>query len=116
MHELQIGDIQRFLDKLEEKMDKRLDRLDDKLDKLTEQSAANAVKLAENTSSLIDHMRRTELLEEQLNKHEKDNEKLEESVEFMVKFPKFIYLFGKWLTMASAVVGFIYGMVKLFIK
>lgn len=134
MNDPKLEHIQGFLDKLEERMDKRWDRIDSKIDKLAEISTANAIKLAENTNSLVEHMRRTELLEEevknskmQLAKHqdsdemfqaniEKEQKDLRDSVEFMVKFPKFIYIFGKWLTMASAVVGFIYAVAKLFPK
>lgn len=134
MNEPKLEHIQSFLDKLEERMDKRLDRIDGKIDKLAEISTANAIKLAENTNSLIEHMRRTELLEEEVRssklqfaKHqdsdvqfqasiEKEQEELKNSVEFMVKFPKFLYIFAKWLTTTSVLIGFAYAIAKLFPK
>jgi hypothetical protein len=46
--------------------DKRLERIEDKLDKITDTLSQHSAIHARNTTSLEDHIRRTELLEEAL--------------------------------------------------
>lgn len=47
-------------------MDKKIDRIEDKLDKVSDKIASIDVTLAAQHESLKEHMRRTLLLEEQL--------------------------------------------------
>ena len=126
--------IREFFERLEDRVNKRLDKVEDKIDKLADISAANAVKLAENTASLIDHIRRTELLEEEIKmskavmkQHETDDEtyhekmdakqiKIEDDIDFIVKFPKYLYLFGKWIAGIGAAAATIYSFARIFFK
>ena len=47
-------------------MDNRLARIEDKLDKVVEKIGSIDVTMARNTEQLAEHMRRTELLEEEV--------------------------------------------------
>ena len=106
--------IRELFERLEDRFSKRMDKVEDKIDKLADISAANAVKLAENTSSLVDHMRRTEILEEELKTQKTNLEELEDNIDFMVKFPKYLFLFGKWVAGIGAAAATIYSVIKLF--
>lgn len=48
------------------KLEEKIDKVDDKVDKLNEKLASIDKTLAINTESLVEHMRRTELLESEL--------------------------------------------------
>jgi len=91
-------------------------RIEDKIDKLSDVSTANTLKLAENTASLVDHMRRTEILEEELKTQKTNIKEVEDNVDFIVKFPKYLYLFGKWVAGIGAACATVYSVIKLFIK
>ena len=106
--------IRELFERLEDRFSKRMDKVEDNIDKLADISAANAVKLAENTSSLVDHMRRTEILEEELKAQKNNLEELEDNIDFAIKFPKYLYLFVKWIAGIAAAIAAVYSVVKLF--
>jgi len=117
---VQTEQIRDLIDKMEERVGKKLDKVGDKIDKLADVSSANAIKLAENTVSLVDHIRRTELLEEemrlsklQLKDTENKHYDMEKKVSFLINLPRYIYILIKWSAAISASSGAVYAIVKL---
>ena len=116
----QMEQMRELFDKLEERFSKKLDKVEDKIDKLGDTSVANTVQLANNTASLNEHMRRTELLEEevkiskvQMRDMETRQDSVEKSVSFITNIPRYIYILIKWSAAISASSGAIYAIIKL---
>lgn len=105
-----LDSIIRLIERVEDKVERKLDKIDTTLDDLQKISAVNAAQLQENTESLVEHIKRTNLLEdEQRALRAKTNDvmngvaRLESETEFLVKFPKMLYKLGKWLGAVSAI-------------
>ena len=116
----QMEQMRELFDKLEERFSKKLDKVEDKIDKLGDASVANTVQLANNTASLNEHMRRTEILEEevrtsrsQMRDMEIRQDDVEKSVSFITNIPKYIYILIKWSAAISTSSGAIYAIIKL---
>jgi prefoldin subunit 5 len=81
-------------------MNEQLNRLEAKIDKITDKLHAVDVTLATNTSSLVEHVKRCDLLEEK-----------------MVPVEKHVWMVNgalKLIGLASILVGIVVGLVKLF--
>jgi hypothetical protein len=81
---------------------KKLDRIEGKLDVNTEATIRNAEQLKANTASLVEHIRRTDLLEQRVDPVEKD----------VVRGRFLITILGA----ATAVVGAVAGILRWFGK
>lgn len=115
-----IETVIRLIERVEDKMDRRLDKVDSTLEELSKTSAVNTAQLEENTNSLIEHIKRTNLLEnEQREFRLKANnvaetvKRLEVDTEFLVKFPKMLYRLGKWLGAVGAIGTALWFFVRL---
>ena len=64
-------------------LDKRLERLEDKVDKTLDAVSAIHETMATNTQSLIDHMRRTELLEKAIVPVQRDMNKAKGAIKLV---------------------------------
>lgn len=118
-----IDSIIRLIERVEDKVEKRLDKVDASLDDLQKISAVNTSHLEQNTQSLIEHIKRTNLLEDEQREFRiKTNDvaetvrRLETETEFLVKFPKMLYKLGKWLGAISAIATTSWFLLELLIK
>jgi hypothetical protein len=116
------------VEKLEVKVERKLEKIEENIAEMSAIHAVNSSKLIELADSVIDHVKRTNTLQEDLalakqamKLHEsmsKDRSdsidekvtKLESNVEFMVKFPQMLYKFGKWLSGVSIIGGLLWGL------
>lgn len=105
-----LDSIIRLIERVEDKVDRKLDKIDSTLDDLQKISAVNSAQLKENTDSLVEHIKRTNILEdEQKELRAKTNDvmngvaRLESDTEFLIKFPNMLYKLGKWVGAVSAI-------------
>lgn len=110
----------RLIERVEDKVERRLDKVDSALDELSKTSAVNAAQLEKNTKSLIEHIKRTNLLEDEQREFRLKTQDVAESVkrlevdtEFLVKFPKMLYQLGKWLGAVGAIGTTLWFIVRL---
>ena len=101
-----------ILDRLADRILNRLDRLEDKIDKLSDTANTNAIQLARNTISLEEHIKRTNLLEDELKTTKteikthkeqdlveeisKSKDNMEKSIKLLIKTPQYLYVILKW--------------------
>ena len=116
------SDIRDLLERLEDRIDKRFDKVDDKMEKLSDMSVANSIELTKNTVSLADHIRRTEILEEEIKlikenavNHEKDSHIgiMSKGAEFFLRLPSYVYILLKWGLGLSTAGAAVYSIIKL---
>ncbi len=110
----------RLIERVEDKMERRLDKVDSALDDLSKTSAVNTAQLEENTKSLVEHIKRTNLLEDEQREFRiktaevgETVKKLEIDTEFLVKFPTMLYKLGKWLGAVGAIGTTLWFVVRL---
>ncbi len=89
---------------METKIDKMADRLDSKLDKIHDRLNNIEIATVQNTSSLTEHMRRTDIAEERL-------EVLESEIKPVLDGMSFLKIIAK---IGTYIGGIIYGIIKIF--
>lgn len=115
-----IETVIRLIERVEDKVERRLDKVDSALDELSKTSAVNTAQLEENTKSLVEHIKRTNLLEDEQREFRVKTQDVAETVkrlevdtEFLVKFPKMLYQLGKWLGAVGAIGTTLWFIVRL---
>lgn len=100
--EYKVQEIERVVNKI----DGKLDKLDDRMDKLENSYARMEVTLEVNTASLQEHMKRSDLLEKQINLVDRKVSEAETGLKTVVKVG---VLLSVLVSAAWSVFTFIFG-------
>jgi len=91
-------------------VDDKIDKILDKVTIIREEQIKQGVHIEQNTKDLTIHVKRTDLLEEALNKHAEENEKQLEQL-FMPR--KTLLNMSKFIGIIGALAGSIYAVYRL---
>lgn len=114
---MQDKELQAWLNRFEDKFDRRLDKVEDDVKTVRIMTEKNAVILEEHQRRSLANEKRADLLEEQVELYKKDNEEklseatdaielkqkeLADSVELFTKLPGYIAKIAVWLAAVAA--------------